>query len=144
MSYKRIRVDRETTKDEHRLIMESFMGRRLKRKEIVHHKNGNPLDNRLDNLEVMSLEEHGRLHRIGQKPYQITMEGRLRLSDCNRGQNNPQAKLTDKLVKYIKVGLGLGIRVSVLARELNIDDAYISQIKSGRRWRHIQTLFKPS
>ena len=53
-------------RDAHRLIMEEHIGRRLKRKEVVHHKNGNKQDNRLENLEVMSLSDHSRMHRLGQ------------------------------------------------------------------------------
>jgi hypothetical protein len=61
-NYKKIRTGEKSTRDEHRLIMEEFLGRRLTRREVVHHINGNTKDNALENLQLMTLSEHGRLH----------------------------------------------------------------------------------
>jgi len=43
---------------EHRLIMEKFLKRYLRKNEIVHHKDGNTLNNNINNLELMSAKEH--------------------------------------------------------------------------------------
>ena len=47
----------------HRWIMEQRLGRKLRQGEHVHHRNGDPLDNRIENLEVLDAATHMRLHK---------------------------------------------------------------------------------
>lgn len=47
----------------HRWIMEQHIGRRLLSNEVVHHIDGDPLNNELSNLLVMDETEHQRLHK---------------------------------------------------------------------------------
>ncbi len=53
---------------EHRIIAEQMLGRILREGEIVHHKDGNRLNNDPDNLEICTnIAHHKHLHRIRDK-----------------------------------------------------------------------------
>lgn len=50
-----------------RLLMEDHLGRELTSDEIVHHIDGDSLNNEIENLQVVSRAEHIRIHRLGTK-----------------------------------------------------------------------------
>ena len=88
---------------EHRLVAEMYLltnensvtidGRRyLSPNYVVHHKNKNRLDNRVENLEVMTLSEHQSLHNKETMPNRVRdSEGRF--TSEVKGKNN--GKTTD-------------------------------------------------
>ena len=64
--YRRIKINNKYIA-EHRYVMGQSIGRKLKRNEIVHHLNGNGLNNRIENLEIISQIKHNKIHRTGWK-----------------------------------------------------------------------------
>lgn len=60
----------------YRLIAEAKIGRKLNKGEVVHHINGVRTDNRPENLQVMTCNEHSRLHmEIAKNRLAVIMAG---------------------------------------------------------------------
>jgi len=68
---------------EHHLVVEDKIGRKLKKGEIVHHINGNKLDNRPENLWVFSsISEHRQSHNcLEDVAMQLVSEGKIFFKD---------------------------------------------------------------
>lgn len=136
-NYKKVRLPDGSQRGEHRLVMEEHLGRRLQRHECVHHINGDKRDNRIENLEVIPFAEHSAMHFIPPPPHSQTLETRQKLSELNKGERHPQAKLNPDKVRDIRNKLDNGYGVCELARMLGLSHVIISQIKTRKRWAQV-------
>lgn len=81
---------------EHRLVMEQKLGRLLDRKEVVHHIDGNPLNNQPDNLMVFgSNKEHLAVDLKGKVP-NWTPDGKERINNRRRNYSGMLAYAQQK------------------------------------------------
>lgn len=69
-----------------RVVMEEKLGRKLKSNELVHHINGDPSDDRIENLVVLSRSKHVTGHNIGRIHSEETKE---KIGTKSRGRVHP-------------------------------------------------------
>jgi len=112
--------------DLHRIIAEQKIGRPLTDDEVVHHINGDIQDNRPENLQVMSREEHGRLHSVGRI---MSEETRQKLSEQSKGKPNLSCrKLSESDVEQIIEFANQGLSQRKIAKVFSVDHSAISNI----------------
>ncbi len=83
----------------HRYLMEKRLKRKLRRSEIVHHIDGNKLNNRLRNLEITDRSRHAAHHITGRK---VSAKTRLLMKLATRRRVKDPGYLA-KLSSRVKV-----------------------------------------
>lgn len=117
------REGRYSQRKVHRLVAEAFLGPGELRAE-VNHKDGDPLNNALSNLEWASRSEN-QLHAY-----------RMGLVTRPRGEKHLKSKLTVEQVREIRSLRGV-MTQRALARRYGVAKTSIQRILDGTNWRHL-------
>ena len=108
----------------HHLVAEAFIGARGKDKEL-NHRDGNKLDNYVDNLEYVTRKEN-QIHA-----------SKMGLFGDRKGESHNCSKLKDKDILNIRFMLSMGIYQRIIADLYNVSQYNISLIKERKAWNHI-------
>jgi len=109
----------------HRLVYWSHVGRIPKGKEI-NHKDGNPNNPELSNLELVTRSEN-MLHAY-----------KTGLCKPKLGTDAPIAKLNEIKVREIRKLADSGIKQDTIAKMFEIHQTNVHYILSGKTWSHVK------
>lgn len=128
--YKKIKLPDGTTRDEHRLVMEKHLGRRLSSDEIVHHKNEDVNDNRIENLELMARSEHSRLHITPEKIAKLNKHIILKGSELGT------SKLKEKDIPTVRE-LAERLGPKRTSEIFHVSEKCVRLVRDRKTWRHV-------
>ena len=130
-----IRLNKDETIDEHRLIMVCYLGRMLTSDELVHHKDCDPLNNNIENLEIVNRSEHAKIHfTYGRK---LSKKTKAIISIALQGSKAPMAKLNEQKVIAIRELLNKDYTLRGIAAIYGVSARTILRIKQRETWKHI-------
>lgn len=110
----------------HRLVGLTFIDN-PQNKPCINHKDGNKLNNCVDNLEWATYSENS-VH---------SYENKLQLPVC--GEKHGLSKLNNKIVSDIISLLKEGKTLSDISIKTGVDKSLISNIKNKRNWKHLSS-----
>ena len=97
-----------------RYMMECKIGRKLRPDEIVHHINRDPLDDRIENLQLVSRGEHNRIHLSGVINWStINAANKQRIANCKK----ERIRLQPEILKLYNSGYGVWRIGSILNKD---------------------------
>ena len=119
--------------DEHRYIMEQYLGRSLSRNEVVHHKDEIKNHNEIENLELMSLSEHSRKHRLGRE---LSEDTKQKISDSLIGHKASNRKFDDNQIEQTEELHNKGVSNRKIAKLFNVNHQTINDIINGKYYKN--------
>lgn len=114
----------------HRMVAEIYI-ENPDGKEQVNHKDGNKLNNRVDNLEWCTRSEN-MVHAA---------KNDLLVLNCNYGEECNLTKYTSEQIISLCEDLQAGMRNVDAARKHEIPASYVKTIRAGKQWKAITSQY---
>ena len=116
----------------HQLVAQAFIPN-PKNKKTVNHMDGNKLNNSVANLEWSTYSENL------EHAYKAGLKQAVKSSEV--ASKNYKRKLTEQQVREIKRLLAAGnLTHKEIATKFGVARSTITEIKSGRRWKHLNVI----
>lgn len=109
----------------HRLVAFAFLGECPDGMQ-VNHRDGNKLNNHYSNLEYVTPKENVK-HAFD-----------MGLRQSSKGENHGRAKLTDDIVRNLRIRYASGEGVQQLAQEYSVDWSTMKDAVTRVTWKHVE------
>lgn len=125
------------------IVIKEKLNRTIRKDEVVHHINGNTSDNRIENLQVMTISDHMKLHhprnssRFGVSAADNKKEWARRYrreQAIERGTKPRKFKITEETYFQIMNLLANNYKQAEIAQMFDVDPSTVSRINSGKQF----------
>lgn len=101
---------------------------------MVHRKNGDKRDNRIENLELVKRSDHTREHMAGRR---LTLETRAKISAANKGRPKKNRKLTPEEARMVRQLLAQGGTLRGVGGRFGINHKTVLEIRDRKRYADV-------
>jgi hypothetical protein len=121
----------------HRLVLLAFVGQAPKGLEC-RHLDGNPKNNRLENLCWGSSQEQADDRK--RHGTNVGNRGRTKGFHYNQGESSGNAKMTERLVIKIRKLAARGCPCTEIANRYRLHPSTVNAAVLGKTWKHVEGL----
>jgi hypothetical protein len=107
---------------EHHMVAEHFANRKIKKSEVVHHRDFNPENNSMSNLEIMDEKVHKKYHAQLNNRNKFNKQNRSHSVWMKKNNSASRQDITFDTIFDVAVGVDFSMKktVSILGADMNV------------------------